>query len=160
MTRRIVITMTETVVTSYVVDDEWLTRRGLPTDLDTLNSSHVDEELFAAIDDIDPSSHAAKIAVTEREFVITDESPCQQCEQIDCQLTLDGPMRPANWWHCSDCNAHVERYRGQGDVQCPECGASYNAGGQRLRDDWSGNPSNYDDEISDLEGFESQYAGD
>jgi hypothetical protein len=27
-----------------------------------------------------------------------------------------------------------------------------------LRDDWRGNPSNYDDEIGDLEGYEQQHA--
>jgi hypothetical protein len=31
-----------------------------------------------------------------------------------------------------------------------------NASGQRLRDDWRGNPSVYDDEIGDMEGFEIQ----
>lgn len=46
------------------------------------------------------------------------------------------------------------------DVDCPRCGACYNLWGQRLRDDWRGNPSMYDDEISDLEGFEIQHAGD
>ena len=56
-------------------------------------------------------------------------------------------------WEC-DCGATVYRYRGQGDVSCPECDAQYNCFGQRLRDDWRDNPSNYDDSIGDLEGFE------
>ena len=35
---------------------------------------------------------------------------------------------------CERCSTIVARYRGQGDVVCA-CGAVYNAGGQRLRDD-------------------------
>lgn len=64
-----------------------------------------------------------------------------------------------NRWDCERCGKEVRRYRGQYDVQC-ECGTFYNAAGQRLRDDWRGNPSNYDDEIGDLEGFEIQHSGD
>ncbi|AOT25014.1 hypothetical protein PBI_KALPINE_95 [Mycobacterium phage Kalpine] len=63
-------------------------------------------------------------------------------------------------WDCERCGDEIRRYRGQSDVDCGKCGACYNAGGQRLRDDWRGNASNYDDEIGDLEGFEAQYAGD
>ncbi len=37
------------------------------------------------------------------------------------------------------------------------CGAWYNAFGQRLRDDWRGNPAwNGQDDLDDLEGFERQ----
>jgi predicted ATP-dependent serine protease len=57
-------------------------------------------------------------------------------------------------WPCRDCATTVVRYRGEGEVQCPKCRAWYSGSGQRLRDDWQDNPSNYDDEISDLEGFE------
>lgn len=57
-------------------------------------------------------------------------------------------------WDCEKCGREVRRYRGQSDVDCINCGACYNAGGQRLRDDWRDNPSNYDDEISDLDGYE------
>lgn len=67
---------------------------------------------------------------------------------------------PTNTFECKDCGAKCERYRGEYEVCCPKCGASHNASGQRLRDDWRGNPSNYDDDISDLEGFEMQHAGD
>jgi hypothetical protein len=56
-------------------------------------------------------------------------------------------------WDCEKCGAEVRRYRGQGDVGC-DCGAQYNASGQRLRDDWRDNPSNWDDEIGDMEGHE------
>ena len=62
-------------------------------------------------------------------------------------------------WDCEKCNREVRRYRGQSDVDC-ECGACYNAGGQRLRDDWRGNSSNYDEDVSDMEGYERQHAGD
>lgn len=57
---------------------------------------------------------------------------------------------------CGDCGGTVERWRGETDVTCPTCGASYNAGGQRLRDAWRRNPSWYDDDIDDLTGFELQ----
>lgn len=59
-------------------------------------------------------------------------------------------------WDCERCGREVRRYRGQSDVDCGNCGACYNAGGQRLRDDWRGNASNWDDEVGDLEGFEAQ----
>lgn len=58
---------------------------------------------------------------------------------------------------CERCGQTVERWRGQGDVTCHNCGAEYNAGGQRLRDDWRGNPSNWDDDVSDLDGYEIQH---
>jgi len=41
---------------------------------------------------------------------------------------------------CEKCGRQIERFRGQGDISC-SCGAWYNAGGQRLRDDWCGNES-------------------
>jgi hypothetical protein len=66
---------------------------------------------------------------------------------------------PTNWWTCGDCGETVYRFRGDYDVDC-DCGARYNASGQRLRDDWDSNPSWYDDEIGDLEGYEMQHAGD
>lgn len=61
-------------------------------------------------------------------------------------------------WDCDRCGEELRRYRGQGDQDCHNCGACYNASGQRLRDDWRGNPSNYDDEIGDMEGYETQHA--
>ena len=84
---------------------------------------------------------------------------CEECRhwqraRLDPKANLDaGPTRV---WHCDRCGGHMERWRGQGDVDCLNCGAWYNPSGQRLRDDWAGNYSNYDDEISDLEGFETQ----
>lgn len=55
---------------------------------------------------------------------------------------------------CERCNATVECYRWDNDVECRKCGAQYNAFGQRLRDNWRNNPSNYDDDIGDMEGYE------
>lgn len=57
-------------------------------------------------------------------------------------------------WPCQACGHQVTRWPDQSDTDCPHCLASYNAFGQRLRDDWRANPSNYDDEIGDLEGYE------
>jgi hypothetical protein len=54
---------------------------------------------------------------------------------------------------CDACHRELDRWRGEPDISCP-CGAEYNCFGQRLRDDWRSNPSNYSDEIGDLEGFE------
>lgn len=71
--------------------------------------------------------------------------------------TAEGPTRS---WPCVDCGTTIERYRGMDDVQCPKCGAPYNSFGQRLRDDYAGNPSAYDEDISDLEGYEIQHAHD
>ncbi len=66
---------------------------------------------------------------------------------------------PTKTWICGKCGTTVERWPGESDVTCT-CGAEYNASGQRLRDDWRGNPSTWDDEIGDLEGYEIQHAND
>ena len=63
---------------------------------------------------------------------------------------------PTNTWTCGQCSTTLERYRGESDITCWKCGAEYNAFGQRLRDDWRGNPSNYDENIGDMEGYEIQ----
>jgi hypothetical protein len=62
---------------------------------------------------------------------------------------------PTRSWNCDACGRLIQRYRGDDDLRC-ECGAWYNSFGQRLRDDWMGNESNWDDDVSDLEGFERQ----
>ena len=64
---------------------------------------------------------------------------------------------PVPTWRkrCQKCDRFIERWQGQQTVECGNCGAQYNASGQRLRDDWQDNPSNYDDEVGDLEGMES-----
>jgi len=74
-----------------------------------------------------------------------------------------------SWWTCEGtkperfgriplvpCGAQVRRYRGQGDVTCDDCGQPYNAFGQRLRRDYRDNPSNYDENIGDMEGYEME----
>lgn len=63
------------------------------------------------------------------------------------------------WTKTCECGRTVERWRGDTDVSC-ECGAWYNSSGQRLRDDWAGNRSNWDEDVSDMDGFEQQHAGD
>jgi hypothetical protein len=64
--------------------------------------------------------------------------------------------KPKPTWEkpCERCGHTVARYRGSYGADCDHCGASYNAGGQRLRDNWRDNPSTYDDEIGDMEGYE------
>ena len=62
-------------------------------------------------------------------------------------------------WDCERCGIEVCRYHGQGDILC-SCGAWYNAGGQRLRDDWTGNPSWKYGDCGDVEGYEIQHAND
>ena len=66
-----------------------------------------------------------------------------------------------NAWKCSVCSRPIYRYRGTDDQVC-SCGAIYNAFGQRLRDDLYSrpNPSEWDENISDLDGYEMMYAGD
>ena len=63
------------------------------------------------------------------------------------------------WWTC-DCGEQVRRYRGSGDVDCGDCGQPYNAFGQRLRRDWRNNRSNWDEDVSDMYGYEDSYAGE
>lgn len=63
-----------------------------------------------------------------------------------------------SWWLC-DCGAEVRRYRGTGDVLCA-CGQWFNAFGQRLRSDWQSNRSNYDEDVSDMDGYEDSYGDD
>jgi len=81
----------------------------------------------------------------------------QNFERIPDGIDEEGFVRNGySRWDCEKCGEEVRRYRHQSDVDCNNCGACYNAGGQRLRDDWRGNPSAHDDEISDLDGFELQ----
>ena len=85
--------------------------------------------------------------------------PAKNFRRVEDATGPDGYIVPGySAWDCQRCGAEVRRYRGQCDVDCSDCGACYNASGQRLRDDWRGNPSVYDDEIGDLEGYEIQHA--
>lgn len=68
-------------------------------------------------------------------------------------------IKPTCTWTC-DCGHEMARYRGQSDQSCPHCGQWFNAGGQRLRNDWMSNPSMYDEDIADLEGYEMAHADD
>lgn len=68
-------------------------------------------------------------------------------------------MEQPTWEKKCECGRVVARWRGMGDVSC-DCGREYNAFGQRLRSDWRGNPSSWDEEVGDLEGYEMQHAGD
>lgn len=62
-----------------------------------------------------------------------------------------------NAWKC-DCGKEVRSYRGQANVDCHKCGNCFNTFGQKLRRNWRGNPSNYNDDIGDMEGYEIQHA--
>jgi uncharacterized CHY-type Zn-finger protein len=62
--------------------------------------------------------------------------------------------KPTNTFPCGKCGKTLERYRGDTIVSCPDCGSDHNSGGQIYRDNWRANMSNYDDELSDLDGFE------
>lgn len=62
--------------------------------------------------------------------------------------------RPTWSKSCNRCSATVERWRGEGDVSCRNCGASYNCSGQELRDEWRENRSWIDEDVDDLVGFE------
>lgn len=75
-------------------------------------------------------------------------------------MKMEEVTRDLRVGECDRCHTQIQRWRGQGDIQCPSCGANYNCFGQRLRDDLHTrvNPSEYDDEIGDLEGDEISWA--
>lgn len=60
---------------------------------------------------------------------------------------------PTNSWTCP-CGTEIHRYRGEGDKTCPSCGREFNAVGQELRKGWRDNPSNWDEDVDDLTGYE------
>jgi len=62
------------------------------------------------------------------------------------KLQLDHTNPDRKFGACDRCGAEVERYRGENDIQCPECKANYNCFGQRLRDDLHERPAVYDDD--------------
>lgn len=55
-------------------------------------------------------------------------------------------------WPCGNCGTTV--HASSRDTDCDKCGACYNVYGQRLRDNWRSNRSNYDDDVSDMDGYE------
>lgn len=93
------------------------------------------------------------MATSDCQDCLVNETPVPKFDYRDEEFD-DNEPRPTHWWHCQDCNTHIDRYRGEGEQACPGCGAQYNAFGQRLRDNWRDNPSLYDDDIDDLEGYE------
>lgn len=56
---------------------------------------------------------------------------------------------------CQTCGTTDAVVLGHGDTQCPTCGQWYNSFGQTLRSDWQDNPSTYDENIGDIEGYEA-----
>jgi predicted RNA-binding Zn-ribbon protein involved in translation (DUF1610 family) len=102
-------------------------------------------------------------AVVEDQDVALDEPAAEptrteRVRRVEAVRDAEGFIVDGDYsaWDCDRCGSEVRRYRGQSDVDCPKCGACYNAGGQRLRDDWRGNSSNWDEDVDDLEGFERQ----
>lgn len=81
------------------------------------------------------------------EAVIADEEEfTEQARGKARQLTSSlGEARPAAVQAFLDASAHLRSRL-----------AATNEFGQELRDGWEGNPSNYDDDIGDLEGYELQ----
>lgn len=79
-----------------------------------------------------------------------------QMQRDDCE-DRDAP----SYGDCERCGTRLYRYRGDGDIDC-DCGAIYNSGGQRLRDDLYSRPncSEWDDDVNDLEGYERAFAGE
>lgn len=60
-------------------------------------------------------------------------------------------------WSCQSCRGTVIADNSW-TVTCLQCGAQYDGSGHRLRDDWADNPSVYDEEIGDMEGYEIEQA--
>lgn len=61
-------------------------------------------------------------------------------------------------WPCGDCGATVHSNGREAD--CDKCGACYSAYGQRFNRNWRSNMSNYDSDVSDMDGYEAALAGD
>jgi hypothetical protein len=55
-------------------------------------------------------------------------------------------------WPCGDCGTTV--HASSRDTDCDKCGACYSMYGQRLNRNWRDNMSNYDDDVSDMDGAE------
>lgn len=63
-------------------------------------------------------------------------------------------------WPCRDCKKIVWRFPGTSSASCGNCGAQYSIFGQPFRRNWRDNPSNYDSDIGDMEGYEIEMSGD
>ena len=71
----------------------------------------------------------------------------------------DADTQPPRTFHCTQCDKHLERHTGEDDISCPRCLTEHNAFGQALRVGWRDNPSTWDDDVNDLEGFEQAETG-
>jgi len=79
-----------------------------------------------------------------------------EVRRVDEVVNADGTLLQGGYtaWDC-DCGNEIRRYRGVADITCAGCGQEFNSGGQRLRSDWRSNRSNYDDDVSDMDGYEA-----
>ena len=55
-------------------------------------------------------------------------------------------------WPCRDCGTTV--HASGRDTDCDKCGACYSMYGQRFNRNWRSNMSNYDEDVSDMDGAE------
>lgn len=53
-----------------------------------------------------------------------------------------------------DCGTELIAYGGYDEFACESCNAEYNIYGQRLREGWRNNRSNWDESVSDMDGYE------
>lgn len=104
-----------------------------------------------------PGPEGAQQQITGRQRKIARP---KNYREVEPEIDPEGWITRSGYsaWDCENCGGEVTRCRGEGDVSCPDCDAQYNAFGQRLRDDWRDNMSNYDDEIGDMEGYEDAMA--
>jgi len=77
---------------------------------------------------------------------------------VDQDTIVRDEMGRIDSFKCANCGTTVYPPGHGQDVDCDRCGQWYNASAQMLRDDWQSNPSNYDSEIGDMEGFEISQA--
>ena len=62
-------------------------------------------------------------------------------------------VRTNREWPCGNCGTAV--HANGRDVDCDKCGACYSMYGQRFRSNWRSNMSNYDSDVSDMDGYEA-----
>ena len=76
-----------------------------------------------------------------------------ETRRVDPVVDKDGWIVQGGYtaWTC-DCGCEVRSYRG--DTSCDGCDQPFNAWGQRLRRDYRSNRSMYDDDVSDMDGYE------
>lgn len=108
----------------------------------------------------EPHTERALVPCRVRLTVRRDRLMARDIRRVEDAVDAEGFVVAGGYsaWDCDRCGKEVRRYRGVANIDCGNCGASYNAVGQRLRDDWRGNASNYDDDVSDMDGYENQHA--